>query len=61
MLQSLVLLNALSLLTERKKGKGEMARGLFSQSRHTLLLGFFWLLGAIKGCFKGRSLNFMCT
>jgi hypothetical protein len=24
-------------------------------------LGFFWLLDAIKGCFKGQSLNFMCT
>jgi hypothetical protein len=23
--------------------------------------GFFWLLGTIKNCFKGQSLNFMCT
>jgi hypothetical protein len=25
------------------------------------MLRFSWLLGAIKSCFKGQSLNFMCT
>jgi hypothetical protein len=25
------------------------------------MLEFFQLLGAIKGCFNGQSLNFMCT
>jgi hypothetical protein len=24
-------------------------------------VGFLWLLGAIKGWFKGQSLNFICT
>jgi hypothetical protein len=50
---------------KKKKKEGEMAGGFSSQGRYTLagcaLQGFSRLLGAIKSCFKGQSLNFMCT
>jgi hypothetical protein len=52
------------LKKENKEEKGEMARGLFSQGRAPYWLpvpGFFWLLGAIKRCFVGQCLNFVCT
>jgi hypothetical protein len=50
------------LLFERKEG--EMGRGLFPGQTYlggSAMLGFPWLLGAIKSCFKGQFLNFMCT
>jgi hypothetical protein len=66
--QGLILLDALSsaLKKEKRKEKGEMARVLFSQGRHTLLAVSHqnfsgWLLGTIKSCFKGQSLNFIRT
>jgi hypothetical protein len=48
----------------KKKKKGRNSQGLFP--RQTCPSGcaaprFPWLLGAIKCCFKGQSLNFMCT
>jgi hypothetical protein len=57
------------LLISRKakqKRKGEKVRGHFSNPQQTLpagyaALGFSMLIGAIKSCFKGQSLNFMCT
>jgi hypothetical protein len=38
---------------ERKKERREMS--------DCAMPGFPWLLDTIKSCFKGQSLNFMCT
>jgi hypothetical protein len=51
-------------LQGKKKIKGRNKQRLFP--RQTLptgcaTSGFPWLLGAIKCCFKGQSLNFLCT
>jgi hypothetical protein len=46
---------------ERERKKEEMARVFFSRAHMPCWLGFSRLLGAIKRCFKGQSLNFMCT
>jgi hypothetical protein len=54
------------LKEKEKKKKGETAQGFFPRAGQThpagyAALGFFWVLGAIKSCFKGQSLNFMST
>jgi hypothetical protein len=56
------------LLIERKirgwvGNREETARGLYPRADCVgcAMLGFSQLLGSIKGCFKGQSLNFMCT
>jgi hypothetical protein len=67
MLQSLILIDALSSACREKKREREIAGRLFSQcwrpDTHCWLccVGFLQLLGAIKGWFKGQSLNFICT
>jgi hypothetical protein len=49
----------------REKNKKKKQPGFFFPGRDTLCwlccVGFSQLLGAIKSCFKGQSLNFMCT
>jgi hypothetical protein len=49
---------------ERKKKKGRKSQGAFFPGQTCpfgfAVLGFSRLLGAIKGCFKGQTLNFMC-
>jgi hypothetical protein len=43
----------------------KMARRIFSPGQDMpcwlCCVGFFWLVGAIKSCFKGQFLNFICT
>jgi hypothetical protein len=56
------------LLIEGKKKKKERktAKGPYFSLGQTRPIGcavpgFFWMLGAFKSCFKGQSLNLMCT
>jgi hypothetical protein len=54
MLQSLILVDALTSVIERKK-REKRPRAFISGQTHTIssaVLGFSQLLGAIKGCFK---------
>jgi hypothetical protein len=50
---------------KKTKNKRAMVRGLFFPGPDMPCwlchVGFLQLLGAIKGCFKGQSLNFICT
>jgi hypothetical protein len=64
MSHSLILVDALSsAYWKKKKKKGEWLRAFFPPEQicpvSCVMSGFFWLLGIIKGCFKGQSLNFM--
>jgi hypothetical protein len=59
------MLSVFCLLREDKeKKKEETARGLFFPGQthpdSCAALGFSSLLGVIKSCFNGQSLNFMC-
>jgi hypothetical protein len=51
------------LLIGRKKKREKWLRAFFPPEQicpvSCVMSGFFWLLGIIKGCFKGQSLNFM--
>jgi hypothetical protein len=54
-----------SAFKKKRKEKGKTVRDPFFPGQK-LTSGsatprFFWLLGAIESCFKGQSLNFMCT
>jgi hypothetical protein len=70
MLQSSVLIDAVFCLLregkkEKKKKRDRIGQGFFSPGQICFagyaVLGFSSLLGAIKSCFKGQSLNFICT
>jgi hypothetical protein len=72
MSQSLILTDPLSSACwekkrkrEKKKKKRETTRVFFPPGPDTPYwlchAKFSWLLGAIKGLFKGQSLNFICT
>jgi hypothetical protein len=48
----------------KEKSRERNVQGFFSQGRLAQLAMPFWNFPdgrAIKGCFKGKSLNFMCT
>jgi hypothetical protein len=55
----------LLVIERRKKKRGETVTGFFSPGQTCpvgcAVLGFSQLLGAIKSCFMGQSLYFMCT
>jgi hypothetical protein len=47
-----------------RKRRERWPRGFFPGQTSPIgcaMLGFSWLVGAIKSCFKGQSLNFMCN
>jgi hypothetical protein len=47
---------------EKNKKREKQPRAFFPRADTPCWsLGFFQLLGANKSCFKGQSLNFMCT
>jgi hypothetical protein len=64
MSQSSILIDALSSAIERKKEREKWPGGFLPGQTHPAgcsMLGFSQLLVAVKSCFNGQSLNFMCT
>jgi hypothetical protein len=51
----------LLLVGRRKKEREKWPGAFFPGPEARNALGFSQLLGAIKGRFKGQSLNFICT